>query len=61
MDVSATSTAGRAMELNKAGIGQEIMSKSLEKSANPQAQKAETQRPVPKANSGKQGHIDTYA
>ncbi len=62
MDINASALASREMALNKAHVGQDILMKTLEKSAETkQAQSADTQRPVERTGAEKLGRIDIYA
>lgn len=62
MDINMTSLANREMALNKANVGQDILAKTLEKSAEVKAQQqSETTRPVERMEADRQGRIDLYA
>jgi len=62
MDINTSALASREMALNKAHVGQDILMKTLEKSAeSKEAQSSDTQRPVERAGAEKTGRIDIYA
>jgi hypothetical protein len=62
MDMSIDNMAARATSLNKATVGQDILLKTLEKSAEAQVKnEATTARPVERLEADKQGRIDIYA
>lgn len=62
MDMSIGNVAARETAINKANVGQDILMKTLEKSAEAQQQnKSETARPVQQVQPDKQGRIDLYA
>lgn len=59
MDINMTSMANLEISLNKANTGQQILMKTLEKSAQTaQAESAETPRPVVSTGTEKQGRIN---
>lgn len=62
MDMSIGNMAARETSLNKASVGQDILLKTLEKSAEAQQKnEAATPRPVERLEADKQGRIDIYA
>lgn len=62
MEINSNSLAAREASLNKAGIGQEILSKTLAKVEETDQRRSprEPKAPEPTGNS-KQGRIDLYA
>ena len=62
MEINTTSIAAREAALNKAGIGQDILSKTLAKvEENDERRSPKEPKPPEAANSAKQGRIDLYA
>lgn len=62
MDMSLGNVAARETALNKASVGQDILLKTLEKTAEAQQKNnTESARPVERPEADKQGRIDIYA
>ena len=62
MEINSSSIAAREAGLNKAGVGQDILSKTLAKTEeNDQRRPPKEPKPTEPADSSKQGRIDLYA
>ncbi len=63
MDIGPSSLANREIAINQANVGQEVLSKTLEKTEE-NKKVEETAKPEPQHNDNSQkqeGRIDTYA
>lgn len=62
MEINSISIAAREAALNKAGIGQDILAKTLAKTEeNDQRRPPKEPKPPEPADTSKQGRIDLYA
>jgi hypothetical protein len=62
MEINSMSIATREAALNKAGIGQDVLSRTLAKTEeSEQRRPAKEPKPPEPVKSGKQGRIDLYA